>query len=323
MINEKVNRSRASHHFPRIIWRQGKRMLWNPVLKKALANRPEERVRLRLIDYLIFDAGWPQSRIGIEVLSERGNEDQKGRVDMLCYDRAFNPKLLIECKAENVKLDSQTVLQAGSYNRSVASEYVMLTNGVEDYIYKTSEPETPLDELPVTWPDSAQPAGTQSFDYWSGRGFAGPNTSPQLRRFLGNMLHRMFLEETKDQPESIVYLQPKVQSPDGSLQHYYRIIDFSDEWRVAASMVASRHGGTRIVMMFKKNNKNVGLAEINPELHRKKVGPDITLFLPGKTVPTNLFDDIELPLNQNSGVETRELIEPVISYFNQQILSHV
>lgn len=298
-------------------------MLWNPILKKPLVNRPEERVRLRLIDYLIYEAGWPKSRIGLEVLAERGNEDQKGRVDVLCYDRKFNPVLLIECKAESVNLSLDTMIQAGSYNRSVDSEYVMVTNGVKDYIYKTTDPETEVDELPVNWPEPSETAQASRFDYWAERGFAGENTSPQLRRCLSEMLHRVFVEEIRENPDNIVYLQPKVQSPDGSLQHYYRIIQFDDEWKVAMSMVASKHGSTRIVMLFKKNNKNAGLMELNPELHRKKVGPDTTLYLPDKTMPVHLFESITLPFDPRAVTGSMEIIEPVIQYLNQQSLTHV
>lgn len=315
--------SRALHHFPRFTWRQGKRMLWNPIQKKALINRPEERVRLRFIDYLTREAGWPPSRIGLEISAHRGNEEQKGRTDILCYDRAFNPFLLAECKAENVKIDQDTLLQAGSYNRDVECEYVLVTNGIQDILYKTSEPGNELDSLPANWEPTTPEQPVSGFDYWAERGFAGHNTSPQLRRFTGLALEKIFLSERSDDPYEVSYLHPKVSSPDGPLDHYYRILHLPDDWKVALSMVATKHGSTRLVMMLKKQNENIGLVEINPELHLKKVGPDTIIYLSDKTVPENLFEKSILPLNSKNDTESHQLVEPVIEYFNQHRIAHV
>lgn len=319
-----MHSSRALHHFPGMTWRQGRRMLWNPLQKKALKNRPEERVRLRVIDYLIREANWPPSRIGLEVSASRGHQDQKGRADIICYDRDFTPLLLVECKAENVKLNQHTLAQAGAYNSSISSEYVLVTNGVQDYLYKTSAPEESLSEIPLIWPESASEFSASGFDYWANRGFAGQNTSPALRRFIGLMLEKIFLTETDDATftEDVAYINPKISSPDGPLDHYYRVLNYDDEWRVALTMVAAKHGSTRLVMMLKKQNENVGLIEINPELHRKKVGPDTIIYSNSRKAPENLFEKISLPLNPKQVHGSRQLVEPVIEYFNQHRIAH-
>ncbi|NIT57520.1 MAG: hypothetical protein GWN00_15210, partial [Aliifodinibius sp.] len=55
----------AKHIYPRVVWRDREKKLWNPIHKKALKNLPEERVRLRIMEALI-QRGWSKHRISTE-----------------------------------------------------------------------------------------------------------------------------------------------------------------------------------------------------------------------------------------------------------------
>src|SRR6056297_527926 len=99
----------AKHIYPRIVWRDRKKKLWNPIHKKALKNLPEERVRLRIMEALI-QRGWSKHRISTEeAIGKLG--DTSMRTDLIWYSQQFNPKLLVECKAEYVSISAKTAKQ--------------------------------------------------------------------------------------------------------------------------------------------------------------------------------------------------------------------
>ncbi len=109
-------RSIAARHFPRVVFRDGQKLLWNPILKKAYINRPEERVRLRIMESLLLDAGWSPHRVTFELPVNLKRDEASKRADILCYNHDFEPVLLIECKAENVPISEKTSLQITRYN---------------------------------------------------------------------------------------------------------------------------------------------------------------------------------------------------------------
>src|SRR5699024_6172861 len=83
--------SMAKYMYPQIVWREGRKMLWNSIHRKALKNRPEERVRLRVIEYLLMQ-GWSKHRITTE--EAIGNlADTSMRTDIICYNQQFKPNL--------------------------------------------------------------------------------------------------------------------------------------------------------------------------------------------------------------------------------------
>lgn len=189
----KISRSIASRHYPRIVFRNGERMLWNPLKRQALRFRPEERIRLQVLDYLIHQSSIPPARIAVE--SPVPSRFSRGRTDLLCYDRQFQPLLLIECKADTVRLGPRAATQSAVYNRFVKAPYLMLTNGLEDAFFHVtkqlepiSESDYPVDFLPqyANW-QSTEP------DYWVERGFLPnglpANTSTALAHRLAQLFH--------------------------------------------------------------------------------------------------------------------------------------
>lgn len=115
------------------------RKWFNPIGKVRAADRPEERVRLRMIEFLVREAGFSANRMSTEppVPLQTGNRD--GRADILCFDAFHRPLLLVECKGEHVKLNEQTAVQAARYNLQIRAPYVMLTNGIRDLLFAIQE----------------------------------------------------------------------------------------------------------------------------------------------------------------------------------------
>lgn len=70
--------------------------LYDPIRKKFVSNTPEERVRQKVLHWLLNEGGYPASLIAVET------GRLMGRCDIVCYlmaDLELVTALIIECKA--------------------------------------------------------------------------------------------------------------------------------------------------------------------------------------------------------------------------------
>ena len=111
-----------------------KKFIFDPIRKKYLVLQPEELVRQLLILYLIDEKNINKNRIGIEK-SLKVN-DLNRRLDILIYDKAVQPYMLIECKAPSVKIDQTTFEQIARYNLPLRVPYLLVSNGMTTYCCK-------------------------------------------------------------------------------------------------------------------------------------------------------------------------------------------
>jgi len=98
---------------------------------------PEEWVRQHLINYLISVKNYPSSHIAIE--KEITLNDLKKRFDVVVYNKQLQPFILIECKAPYIDLDFVVAEQALRYNLNLKSEFVMITNGLKDFVWNKNQ----------------------------------------------------------------------------------------------------------------------------------------------------------------------------------------
>lgn len=108
----------------------GQRFIFDPIRRKYLVLAPEELVRQLIILYLL-DQGYNKNRIRSE-MGLQVNELYK-RCDILLYDKALNPFMLVECKAPKVKVDQSTFEQIARYNLPLKVRYLLVTNGLHTY----------------------------------------------------------------------------------------------------------------------------------------------------------------------------------------------
>lgn len=258
-------KSVAQHHYPPVVWRDGRKKLWNLIRRRALKNRPEERVRLRIIDFLLA-AGWSKHRISTEeAIGGRGERDL--RTDIVCYDQQFNPRILVECKAEYVPVTEQTAEQTARYNRRINAPYLLMTNGVQDYWYRIYSEEQVIRQLEQI-PDlldhpAAADRGAPDFSYWQERGFAGTSSGTELRRWLTAVNRDFWMNED---PASVRFLEFDKRTSDLELSHYYRIVPLGDSRRLALTLMNTPYGGSRLVAVLNKHSANVSVTEINLDL---------------------------------------------------------
>jgi hypothetical protein len=265
-------KSIAQNQFPITVWREGKKYLWNPIHRKTLKNRPEERVRLRIIESLI-QCGWSKHRITTEEAIKDYAESNL-RTDIICYNQEFEPQILAECKAENISLNSKTAEQIARYNQNVQAPYLLITNGSTDLWYQINIEEDKVESLD-TLPHmlSTPEITTGNFEYWNQRGFAGSKASPQLRKWLVPLLQQFH----SGSMDTVKYLQFNKSPSDLNLSHYYQIVAFGDR-KIALTFLNTPYGGTRMIAILNEKGVSKAAAEVNLDLIFEREKPDTTIY---------------------------------------------
>jgi hypothetical protein len=121
--------------------------IFDLIRKKWLVFTPEEYVRQHLIHYLTVYKKYPASYIGLE--KELDLNGTKKRFDILVHNQKMEPYILIECKAPYVELKGEILEQALRYNLTLKAHYVMISNGVSDFILYGEDRMQQLPDFPV------------------------------------------------------------------------------------------------------------------------------------------------------------------------------
>lgn len=116
--------------------RAGSLQVWDGMRGRWLVLTPEEWVRRHVLSMLVTKAGVPAVHISQEHPVDVNGTAQ--RADIVVTGTGGSPLMLIECKAPNVSVSQSTLDQAFRYNAVLGARYVMLTNGIDHYIYEMS-----------------------------------------------------------------------------------------------------------------------------------------------------------------------------------------
>lgn len=114
-----------------------KNTIWDPLRKKEVALTPEERVRQWFIGVLASQMEVPAHMMMSETGFKLG--DKQFRADILVYDRAAKPLMVVECKRPEVELSSEVLDQAVRYNMVLNVKYIVITNGKSTFICARNE----------------------------------------------------------------------------------------------------------------------------------------------------------------------------------------
>lgn len=124
--------------------------IFDPIRKKFLVLTPEEWVRQHFVNFLVHHHHYPKSLIKLEG-GLKYNSISK-RSDIVVYDRRGTPFMLVECKANDVKLTQKVLEQISVYNLKIGAPYQVITNGMIHYCFllnKETQCYTILDSLPA------------------------------------------------------------------------------------------------------------------------------------------------------------------------------
>lgn len=113
---------------------ENKTLIFDIVRKKYVIVTPEEWVRQHVIHFLLKEKNYPISLIAVE--KQLKINKRVKRTDIIVYNKQGTPEILIECKAPSVKITQTTFDQIARYNLSANSNFLMVTNGLENYYCK-------------------------------------------------------------------------------------------------------------------------------------------------------------------------------------------
>lgn len=126
-------------HPLRIEVRDGQPMVFCQVRKKWAVLTPEEWVRQHLTAYLHHDLGYPLTLMKMERQVKGSMRIQ--RADLSVHDRNGLPLMVVECKAPDEPLNSETLFQAGRYNHHIKAPYLLISNGMAHFCCRIAEGE--------------------------------------------------------------------------------------------------------------------------------------------------------------------------------------
>jgi len=96
------------------------------VRNRLLLLSPEEWVRQHVLHVLIHELAYPKGKISVEKTIEVNSLTK--RFDILVYNNANKPSLLVECKAAHIAVNQETLNQIGRYNVALSAKYLLVTN---------------------------------------------------------------------------------------------------------------------------------------------------------------------------------------------------
>ena len=109
-------------------------LIFDVVRKRYVRLTPEEWVRQHFLHYLTNHLAYPRALVRLEQ-GVRYNRLQH-RADILVYDRAAKPLLLVECKEPHVLLNHDTWGQIARYNASMNARLLVMTNGLQHFCWQ-------------------------------------------------------------------------------------------------------------------------------------------------------------------------------------------
>ncbi len=93
----------------------------------------EEWIRQNFLKFITKHLRYPKSLLKIE--SKIDKDNSKKRTDIIVMDKSLNPFMLIECKNSNIELNQETLNQIAQYNLKVKAPFIVITNGLNHYIF--------------------------------------------------------------------------------------------------------------------------------------------------------------------------------------------
>ncbi len=107
--------------------------IYDLVRKMWLLLTPEEWVRQHWVHYFHFKKGRNLSSLILEKKIELNGTTK--RIDLLITEKTM-AKILIECKAPQIKLTQKTFEQTARYNSILKAEEIILSNGLHHIFAK-------------------------------------------------------------------------------------------------------------------------------------------------------------------------------------------
>ena len=113
---------------------EGTIQVFDVIRKKYFVLTPEEWVRQHFIHYLNNEKNYPMGLMGVEKMVKYNA--LKTRADIVLYTTEGKAKMIVECKAPNVKITQDTFNQIAKYNFKLKVDFLVVTNGMQHFCCK-------------------------------------------------------------------------------------------------------------------------------------------------------------------------------------------
>ncbi|MEX2464227.1 MAG: type I restriction enzyme HsdR N-terminal domain-containing protein [Balneolaceae bacterium] len=284
-------KSAVQYHFPIVKIEEKNKWLYNPILKKRFKNRPEERVRLKWVDYLLLEAGWNKSRIGFETPIKLRQKKHSVRADLLLYTSQLKPFILIECKAESVSVQKNAAEQAARYNTEVGADYIVLSNGVDDFSFRTELNRAVPDTLPIM--NEYGDSEFRDINYWSDRGFCGVQKNLSDQNQISAILKLFWSDAIESEIRYLAFEDSYLPIP---MEQYYRIFNIETGIKMAMSFVGTNSSTTYMVAVLNRKGINDRILVI-----------DLEKMMKGEYQLANIYTD-RASIEIDTGSSLKELL---------------
>lgn len=106
----------------------GKEEIFDAYRKMWTRLTPEEWVRQNTLKFMVETLHYPATMIAVE--KEIWLGELRKRFDILVYNSNHQPWMMIECKAPEIKLSENVLMQVIRYNMVVPVTFLIITNGI-------------------------------------------------------------------------------------------------------------------------------------------------------------------------------------------------
>ena len=118
----------------KIIKRDGKNVIFDPLRQKYVALTPEEWVRQHFVHFLTDFKGFPKGLLANEIQLDLNGT--KKRCDTVLFNRDLSARMIVEYKAPNIEITQAVFDQITRYNMVLKVEYLIVSNGIRHYCCK-------------------------------------------------------------------------------------------------------------------------------------------------------------------------------------------
>lgn len=118
----------------KVVEKDGKRTIFDPVRHKYVALTPEEWVRQHFVNYLVTVKNYPKTLLANEVLVKLNGTSK--RCDTVAYSRFLAPLMIVEYKAPTINITSAVFDQIARYNMVLRVHYLTVSNGINHFCCK-------------------------------------------------------------------------------------------------------------------------------------------------------------------------------------------
>ena len=124
-----------------------KTLVFDPLRKRYVALTPEEEVRQKILYILVENLHVPAGLLAVEYSVKVNGLDK--RCDAVVFASDGSPLMIVECKAQTVKMTQKVLDQAVRYYSALQPKYLLLFNGQQCYCMQVKDNTLlPIDHLP-------------------------------------------------------------------------------------------------------------------------------------------------------------------------------